>query len=85
MHHNYQIEEYGRCKCVCHRGKTGNTCDCGWLDIFPVDAPPRRRRIRSEKLTSRVKPFQGQYTPPISVNRGHRTHSLRDDHPENSP
>lgn len=33
MHHNIQLETYGRCLCECHVGL--DNCECGWLKIFP--------------------------------------------------
>lgn len=77
MDHNVQLHLYGRCACLCHSHRT--VCNCGWAAEFDVPLITRRR-VRSEKLDSRVRAFsKAKNRSPghaIAVTKAHFFHEV---------
>lgn len=79
MSHNEQIRLQGKCNCPCHFDRNAK-CTCGASKIKDWPILPKHKRLRSEKLTSRVKPFNKQRSHTayssqiIAVSKGHKVH-----------
>lgn len=73
--HNDRLAQSGRCDCKCHIS-IDYQCFCASHDILKGPPLPKYRKLRSEKLTSRVVAFATwQPRDKIAVTNNHKVHA----------
>lgn len=78
--HAYQLEEYGRCLCICHDGK--DKCECGWpvsgIRVKKLRPATGRKEFKTRPFNRAKSNHRGESYRVISVMHQHNFHGERD-------